>query len=203
VTARLDHQQHQQEDDVDPLEQHARAMAEFDQRIHRIGEGQWDLRTPCTEWDVRDLVDHLVTEQLWAPHLLAGATLEEVGDRFDGDVLGDDPIVTWERAARDAREAFTAAGALDGTIHTTMGEIPALEYTRQMAIDLAVHGWDLARAIGADERLDPELVTALFEVWEPRADLLADSGVFAPPVEVAADADLQVRLLAVLGRDGR
>lgn len=188
---------------MEPLEQHARAMAEFDQRVHRVGERQWDLPTPCTEWDVRDLVDHLVTEQLWAPHLLAGATLEEVGDRFDGDVLGDDPIATWERAAGDAREAFTAAGALDGTIHTTMGEIPALEYTRQMTIDLAVHGWDLARAIGADERLDPELVAALFEVWEPRADLLADSGVFAPPIEVGPDADLQVRLLAVLGRDGR
>jgi uncharacterized protein (TIGR03086 family) len=82
-----------------------------------------------------------------------------------------------------------------------MGEIPALEYTRQMTIDLAIHAWDLARAIGVDDELDEELVEDLHEIWEPRTQMLAGSGVFAPPVEVPADADTQTRLLAILGRD--
>ena len=188
---------------MEPLEQHRRAIAEFDRRVQRVDATQWERPTPCAGWDVRELVDHIVTEQLWAPHLLAGATMEEVGDRFEGDVLGDDPLATWEQAARAAREAFTAPGALDGHVHTTMGELPTSEYTRQMTMDLAIHGWDLARAIGDDERLDPELVAALHEVWAPRADTLADSGLFAPPVEVGGEDDLQVRLLAALGRDGR
>lgn len=188
---------------MEPLEQHGRAMEEFDRRVRLVGDDQWELPTPCTEWDVRELVNHLVIEQLWAPQLLGGATLEEVGDRFDGDQLGDDPVATWEESSQAAREAFTAPGALDGTVHTTMGEIPTLEYTRQMTIDLAIHAWDLARAIGADERLDPELVAALYEVWEPRTEMLAGSGVFAPPVEVPPEADTQIQLLAILGRDGR
>lgn len=185
---------------MEPLEQHARAMDEFDRRIRLVGDEQWHLPTPCTEWDVRDLVDHLVKEQLWAPHLLGGQTLEEVGDRYDADQLGSDPVGTWEDSSRAARAAFTAPGALDGTVHTTMGEIPALEYTRQMTMDLAIHAWDLARAIDVDDELDSGLVDALHEIWAPRADLLADSGVFAPPVEVPGDADAQTRLLAILGR---
>jgi uncharacterized protein (TIGR03086 family) len=186
---------------VDPLEQHARAMAEFDQRVHLIGDDQWHAPTPCTEWDVRDLVNHLVGEQLWAPLLLAGATLEEVGDRFDGDQLGADPVTTWEASSGAARDAFTRPGVLDGVVHTTMGELPALEYTRQMTIDLAIHAWDLARGIGANEALDEDLVEALYEVWASRVDLLATSGVFAPPVAVPPEADTQARLLGVLGRD--
>ncbi len=188
---------------MEPLEQHARAMEEFDRRIRAIADHQWRLPTPCTDWDVYDLVDHLVTEQLWAPHMLAGATLDDVGNRFDGNVLGDDPVATWEASARAARAAFTEPGALERTVDTTMGETPALEYTRQMTLDLAIHAWDLARAIGADEHLDPALVAALHEIWEPRAGMLADSGVFAAPVDVGDEADTQVRLLAVLGRDGR
>lgn len=188
---------------MDLLEQHGRAMEEFDRRVRTVPDGRWHDPTPCEEWDVRVLVNHLVAEQLWAPHLLAGQTLEEVGDRYAGDVLGTDPVATWERSSRRAREAFCAPGALDGMVHTTMGELPATEYAQQMTIDLAIHGWDLARAVGGDERLDPELVERLLATWEPRRELLAASGVFAPPVSVPGDADPQVRLLAVLGRDGR
>jgi uncharacterized protein (TIGR03086 family) len=188
---------------MDLLERHGRAMEEFDRRVRTVPADRWDDPTPCEEWTVRDLVNHLVGEQLWAPHLLAGETLDDVGDRYDGDVLGDDPVAAWERTSRQARAAFLRPGAVDGTVHTSMGELPAEEYTHQMTIDLAIHGWDLARAIDADEQLDPRLVEELYEIWEPRRDLLASSGVFAPPVEVPDDAAPQVRLLAILGRDGR
>lgn len=188
---------------MDLLERHGRAMAEFDRRVRAVPDDRWHDPTPCEEWDVRDLVNHLVNEQLWAPHLLAGETLEQVGDRYEGDLLGDDPVAVWERTSREAREAFLRPGAVEGTVHTSMGELPAEEYTHQMTIDLAIHGWDLARAVGADEGLDDELVEDLLEIWEPRRELLADSGVFAPPVDVPEDASTQLRLLALLGRDGR
>jgi uncharacterized protein (TIGR03086 family) len=194
-----DHEDH----DMDLLEQHGAAMAEFDRRVRAIPDDRWHAPTPCDEWDVRDLVNHLVYEQLWAPHLLAGETLEEVGDRYEGDQLGDDPVGVWERTSAVAREAFLRPGATEGTVHTSMGELPAAAYTQQMTVDLAIHGWDLARGAGLDEQLDERLVEELLAVWEPQQELLAASGVFAPPVDVGAEADLQTRLLAVLGRDGR
>jgi hypothetical protein len=83
---------------MDLLDAHGAAMHEFDRRVQLIADGQWTNPTPDTEWSVRDLVEHLVGEQLWVPLLLGGATVEQVGDRFDGDNLGDDPKTAWSLA---------------------------------------------------------------------------------------------------------
>jgi uncharacterized protein (TIGR03086 family) len=186
---------------MDLLEQHARALAEFDRRVERLPSDLWHAPTACAGWDVRTLVNHLVAEQRWAPHLLAGETLEEVGDRYDGDLLGDDPQGVWREASTEARAAFERPGVLDGTVHTSMGELPAEEYLRQMTLDLAVHAWDLTPHTGLDDRLDPELVDELYDTWRPREEMLAGSGVFDPPVPTADDADPQRKLLGLLGRD--
>ncbi|MGW1681820.1 TIGR03086 family metal-binding protein [Saccharopolyspora sp. NPDC002376] len=182
------------------LTAHRTAMAEFDARVQRIEAEQWDNPTPCSEWNVRDLLNHLVGEQLWAPWLLDGATLDEVGDRFDGDVLGSDPISAWTEAADAARRAWDAPGATSGEVHVTGGVIPAEDYGWQMTADLAVHAWDLARGIGAAEQLNPELVAELHTVFAPQVQAWQDLGIFAPPREVPAGADEQTRLLALLGR---
>ena len=185
------------------LDQHRRATAEFDRRVQLVPEDRWHVGTPCEGWDARDLVNHLVVELLWAPHVLAGETLEDVGDRYDGDQLGDDPAAAWAGAALVAREAITTPGALDATVHTSMGLIPAEEYVRQLVLELTVHAWDLARAISVDEFLDPELVEELYQEWRPRAAELAVAGAFAEPVDVPGAADPQTQLLALLGRDPR
>lgn len=89
-----------------------RGIGEFDRRVRAVRPEQWADPTPCTEWDVRALVNHLVTEQLWAPLLLDGATIEDIGDRFDGDQLGDDPVAAWASAATATLEAFAAPDVL-------------------------------------------------------------------------------------------
>jgi uncharacterized protein (TIGR03086 family) len=185
---------------VDLIEAHGRAMTEFDSRVRRVRPEQWDWGTPCKEWTVRDLVNHLVHEQLWAPELLAGCTIEQVGDRFDGDQLGEDPLHSWVLAAAAAREAWIAPKALLKSVHLSSGKAPATEYGWQMTSDLAVHAWDLARAIGVDERIDPDVAEAVLEYIEPNAEPWAASGLFDPPVPVPADADAQTRLIALLGR---
>lgn len=177
-----------------------RGMDEFGRRVHRVGPGQWGDGTPCTEWSVRDLVNHLTGEHLWAPWLLRGATLAEVGDRFDGDVLGQEPVAAWDEAARASRAAVHAPGALDGQVHTSAGPASAEEYLRQLTLDLAVHAWDLARGIGDDDRLDEELVTLAYDYVRPLAGSLQDFGMFDPPVEPPASASEQERLVALLGR---
>ena len=140
---------------MDLIQAHGLAMTEFDRRVRKIAPEQWALGTPCREWSVRDLVGHLVYEQLWAPELLAGCTVSQVGDRFDHDNLGDNPLVSWVVAAAAAREAWLEPDALAKPVHVSSGMIDAAEYCWQMTTDLAVHTWDLARSIGADETLDP------------------------------------------------
>jgi uncharacterized protein (TIGR03086 family) len=182
------------------LELHDRAFAEFDRRVHAIRDDQWANPTPCAEWNVRDLVNHLTSEQLWAPSMLGGETVELVGSRFDGDVLGADPVSAWDSAANAARAAFAEPGALERTVHLSYGDRPARHYLEEMIADLVVHAWDLARGIGADATLDPELVNRVLAFTEPHADSLAASSSFAEPVPVPDDADPQTRLIAMYGR---
>ena len=176
------------------------ALGEFDKRVRSVAPEQWHKPTPCADWNVRQLVNHLVVEQLWAPLLLEGATVEDVGDRFDGDQLGPDPVAAWASAAAASREAFAVPGVLRRSVELSYGRRPAEGYCQEMTMDLTVHAWDLARAIGVDEKLDEELVSDVLAFIEPQVDQLAGSGLFAPPVEVADDADAQTKLLALVGR---
>jgi uncharacterized protein (TIGR03086 family) len=185
----------------DLLGLHAKAAEEFGHRVHAIRPDQWHAPTPCTDWEVRDLVNHLVYEQLWVLPLLDGATVQEVGDRFDGDQLGDDPVRTWDAAIGAARAALAAPGVLDRTVHLSFGDVPGRDYVKQLTTDLTVHGWDLARGIGADDGIDPELTGAVYEWTVPQLGLLGASGLFAPPVPVPDDADEQTRMIALFGRD--
>ena len=168
--------------------------------MHSVGAGQWQEPTPCTEWDVRELVNHLVVEQLWVPPIVAGRTVSDVGDAFDGDQLGADPVAAWDKAAAASGAAFAEPGALQRTVHLSYGDRPAEGYCAEMTADLLVHSWDLARGIGADEMLDPELVDFVYEQFAPHADALTQSGLFAPSVAVPEGADRQTRLLALTGR---
>jgi uncharacterized protein (TIGR03086 family) len=185
---------------ADASELHRRAAEYFGGNVHAVGDDQWNLSTPCSEWDVHTLVNHLVYENRWTAPLFAGRTIAEVGDRFEGDLLGDDPKAAWDDAAKEAVDAVQADGALDRTVHLSFGEAPASEYAMQLFADHLIHGWDLARAIGADQRLDPELVEACADWFVAREDAYRDGGSVGPRPQVPSHADPQTRLLAMFGR---
>jgi uncharacterized protein (TIGR03086 family) len=187
-------------DGGDVLDLHRRALAEFGRRVHAVRPDQWGCPTPCVDWEVRELVNHLVVEQLWVPPLLAGRTVGEVGGAFDGDQLGADPVAAWDAAAAAATGALAGDGALGRTVHLSYADRPGEEYARELLFDLVVHTWDLARAIEGDEKIDPDLVEAVYSRIEPEVGSLAASGLFDPPVPVPADADEQSRLIAATGR---
>ncbi|PBC71275.1 uncharacterized protein (TIGR03086 family) [Streptomyces sp. TLI_235] len=180
----------------------ADAQDAFGRHVRAAATGDaWQAPTPCTDWTVRDLVGHLTSEHLWVPPLLEGRTVAEVGDRFDGDVLGDDPVAVWTAAAEGSRAAFAAPGALERKVHLSYGTRPAQGYCREMTVDAIIHAWDLAVGVGADRAMDPDAAEfALAELAAFGGDLSA-SGVFGPPVPVPADADAQSRLLGLAGRD--
>lgn len=177
-----------------------RAIDEFDRRVQAVDDDQWQRPTPCTEWNVRDLVNHVVSEARWLPPILEGKTMEEVGDRLEGDLLGQDPKAAWQDAANEAAEAVNAPGALEGTVHLSYGESPAEHYLTELTADIAVHSWDLARAVGADERLDPDLVELAYAAFGPQVEEWRSAGVFAAAVDVPTGAGRQTQLLALLGR---
>jgi uncharacterized protein (TIGR03086 family) len=186
----------------DVPEYHRRSVEYFDSLMHQVEPDQWDNHTPCTDWSVRDLVNHIVNEDMWTPELFAGKTIEEVGDRFDGDLLGDDPAGAWHRASKEAVSAVQDEGAMERMVNVSWGQISGREYAEQLFLDHLVHGWDLAVGIGADTTLDPELVEFCYEGAKKQEQLLRASGSFGEKVDVPEDADTQTLLLALLGREG-
>src|SRR5215217_7216662 len=104
------------------VELYARAVDQFGPRVAAVGD-RWPAPTPDADWDVRALVNHVLNENLWAPPLLKGMTIAEVGDRFDGDQLGDDPQATWAAAAAASVASVRGDGALDRTVHVSFGDI--------------------------------------------------------------------------------
>ena len=185
------------------IELHGRSGQRFAALVAGVGAQQWHDDTPCSEWDVRTLVHHLLAEQRWVPPLFEGLTIEQVGDRFDGDLMGD-AAATWPgllaSSAREAHDAVAQPGALERTVHLSFGEVRGEEYVMQLIADLAVHAWDLARATGQDESLDPDVVALLLPWTEANADLLAGSGMFGQPIADGQDVPDDVRMLGLLGR---
>jgi len=163
----------------DVIDDYRRAAGDFGRRVALITDAQWGGSTPCAEWSVRDLVAHVLNEQLWIPLLVNGQTIAEVGERFDGDQLGDDALGAWTRAQAEVLAVFAAEGASRRTVQLSSGPRSAAEYLAEVTVDTLIHTWDLARAIGDDERLDDRLVAQTFAVrsadGEVDADLAADS----------------------------
>jgi uncharacterized protein (TIGR03086 family) len=175
----------------------------FAAQVAAVSPEQWTRPTPCSDWDVRALVNHVVSEQLWSVPLFAGATLAEVGDKYDGDVLGDDPVLSSTEAAEDATAAISESGAMDRTVHLSFGDTPAEEYVHQLLADHLVHGWDLAAAIGADTAIDAGGLAECAAWFDEREDIYRGGGAIGPLVELGPDASDTDRLVARFGRDPR
>jgi uncharacterized protein (TIGR03086 family) len=184
----------------DLQELYRRACERYGEHVHAIRDEQWTSPTPCTEWDVKALVGHLITEVAWVSPLVGGRSVAEVGDELSGDLTGDDPVASWDRYAAASMAAVTEPGAMERTVRLTKRQLPASEYTTEVFVDLLIHGWDLARAIGAQETLDAESVELVFQQMKPHQDELNASGVFGSRVEPPENADVQTQLLAVFGR---
>ncbi len=174
------------------------AHSEFGRRLAAVTA--WDAPTPASEWSVRDLVHHVVEEQQWVPPLLAG--LDVPAARRSLAPLGPDLVAEWRLYSLAASAAWAAVDPAS-TVRLSSDVVPAADYLREQVSEVTIHAWDLARAVGADELLDADLIAEVWTVFEPQKDTLAASGLFAPSVRFRDDASLQSRLLALTGRDDR
>jgi len=187
---------------TDIAELHAQALAATGHVVDGVAADRWHAATPCPDWDARGLVNHLVSGNLWAVELATGGTIEGVGSRLDGDLLGSDPAAAYAASATAAAAAFRRPGALDASCAVSYGPVSGSVYAGHRFLDVLVHGWDLAVATGQDYRLDAKLMQACRQVIEPQLEAFRSAGAFGPAVAVPADASAQTQFLALLGRIG-
>lgn len=106
-------------------------------RVHHL-----NAQTPCSEWDVRALLNHMMNELAWEPDMLAGRTVAEVGTSHERDYTGGDIVSRWEEYAFIAVERAKRAD-VDSTVHLSYGDVPARHYLAELGSDILVHAWDL------------------------------------------------------------
>jgi uncharacterized protein (TIGR03086 family) len=179
---------------------HTLALHATGRVVAAIPADRWQAATPCAGWDVRALVNHLVSGNWWAAKRGAGATIEQVGDRFEGGRLGGGPAAAYAASAKAASDVFH--GALQAPCAVSYGPVAGSVYAGHRLIDVLIHGWDLTAATGQDRALDGDLAEACRKVTEPQINMLRASGAFGEGMPVAPDASAQARLLAMLGRRG-
>jgi uncharacterized protein (TIGR03086 family) len=159
----------------------------------------WDRPAPVEGWLARDVVRHLVE---WFPAFLEGGTGIQLPG---GPSVDEDPVAAW-RHLQDAVQGLLEDPESADKVLTNphIGEVPVPQaVSRFFTADVFMHTWDLARATGQDETLDPERCAVMLAGMEPLDELLRSSGQYGPRVEVPDDADVQTRLLAFIGRDPR
>jgi uncharacterized protein (TIGR03086 family) len=177
-------------------DEHRRIAAAFTTTLEGTGPEAWERPAPPEGWTARDVVRHLVE---WFPAFLQGATGIALPT---GPSVDDDPVAAW-RVQTDAVQALLDDPATAEREHDLppigrmpLGQAVDMIYTS----DIFLHRWDLARATGQDETLDPAKCAEMLEGMLPLDAILRESGQFGPRVEVPADADVQTRLLAFIGR---
>ena len=176
------------------------ANDEFARRLRLVGPDDWQRPTPCSEWDVRALVNHVVGANLRYQLLLHGAPSEQVERTRTVDHLGHDALASFVATADGVIACFHEDGALQRTAHHPAGDRTGRDLLSMRVLDAAIHGWDLARAIGADETLCHDVVIFLL-AYTADLDFGPHQRAFAPAdAEVPRNASPQDQLLHRLGR---
>lgn len=167
--------------------------------LARIPTTSYDKATPCPDWNVGQLANHMVGGLSMFRDV--GNTGQVDPSMFERDLVGADGPAALANAGREAIAAWSGPGKLDGTANLPFGEYPATFALQLPAMDMLVHSWDLARAEGLDVDWDPDLVANTTEfVTQMLADPNNRGHDFGPPVTVSDDADPMDRLVAFLGR---
>ncbi|AWS47693.1 TIGR03086 family metal-binding protein [Streptosporangium sp. 'caverna'] len=179
-----------------PSEDLARAYEAVGDLIAEIRPEQWKAPTPCTEWNVREVVDHLVGMDLVFVALIESGPMPDRG----ADRLGDDPVGAWRASSASLRAAFSRPGVLERSYAGPMGSATGAERLQIRLYDLLAHGWDLAQATGIPVRVPEDLAERSLAFALVQLSPQPRTGRFAEPQLVEESAPAIDRLAAFLGR---
>ena len=187
---------------MEPLDALDLATATFVDVLGQVADGQLHVPTPCDEWDVAALVEHVTMGSEMAIALLDGASQEEALAFRDREFGGDDPIRSCRAAVGSQVVRLRAVGDWAQVVHHPIGDVPASQLLEFRIGDLTLHAWDLATAIGADAGIPAELAVVVYESMKPMEPFIGQIGLFGegPSGDVGDDADIERRLLDLTGR---
>lgn len=183
-----------------PVDQLTTVVEDYEKVLAGVGADQWDAPTPCPEWTVRELANHVQRGNVRFAAIMAG----EPADVPDADLLGEQPVAAFRDAADAMLVAFGQPGALERVVAAPIGQVPGVAALYLRVVEHLVHGWDLARATGQRPAFDDRVAEQAFAFTESKlADLPPGSTAFAARKAVAEDAPAVDRLAALLGREVR
>lgn len=175
-------------------DRYRRVSAGFDAAVRAVDPEQWTTQSPCEQWNARDIVAHVVQGHRGLIAGVKGGTPMPLG-------TDEDPKQAWAEASRAIEEIAGDPEASAKEVDGPTGKMPAADIiSRFMTMDVLVHTWDLARTIGADERLDEESVRLAFETLKPMDAMIRMRNVFGAKLEPPPGADVQTEFLYFLGR---
>ena len=176
------------------MERYQGLAAQFGERVEATPDDKWGAPAPCEGWTARDVVRHVVEGQSSVVAAVNGTEPQAIPDDAD-------PKELWRTSNAALNEALAQPGALEKKMKAPMGEMPAeLVLGRILSMEVLVHAWDLARAVGGDEHLDQDAAAHALEGIRPVGPMLRRPGFFGPEVEAPEGADAQTQLLCFLGR---
>lgn len=178
------------------------AVDEATRVVEHVVPEDMQMPTPDTEWSVHDLLQHIVYELAWTADIVQGKTISEVGDKYERELLGSDPVQAWRHYAAITRDAVENCDVA-AVAHLSYADKSVGEYLLEAGNDQLIHAWDLGQAVNVPVVFNDVVAQQLYEQAKPRKKEYAASGLFAAPVDVPDTASAQTKLLAILGRSER
>lgn len=191
-----------------PVDRLVRALEATGEIVDAIKNDQWSNRTPCAEWNVRTVLNHLVIGNRMFAGIVRGEPLpspEELGRLRTVDQLGDDPAAAYRDSATALVTAFRQPGVFERVVQVPAGTVPGIVALHLRITEALVHGWDLAQGTGQPARLPDDLAEEELAFARGRSapDVPRTGHPFGPVQSIADDAPAIDRLVAYLGRPVR
>ncbi len=173
---------------------YAVVSAGFDAAVKSVAPDQWGTQSPCEEWTARDIVAHTVQGHRSVISGVRGGAPTSLG-------ADEDPTQAWAEVSKAITAITQDPAAASEELDGPAGKMTAEEVIgRFVTMDLLVHTWDLARTVGADERLDEDSVARAYELLKPMDEMIRRPNFFGPKLDPPAGADLQTEFLYFVGR---
>jgi uncharacterized protein (TIGR03086 family) len=184
---------------MDIIQLHERAMEQTGQIVDGVASTQHALPTPCTEWNVDALIDHVTTINWMFVGIAEGKPPE--GGAGSPDTANEDSVAMYRRSVEVLSQAWRAPGRAEQTYQMPFGEMTGEAALGIHVADVVTHGWDLAKATGQQANFDPAVVEVATQTARVTFDGMRGPGMpFAAAVPVSGDLPAVDRLAAFLGR---